>query len=242
MTHRSVLPLLIPLLLSSTVVTSPPTSGSGAGSQIDDLPLVKRTIAARQEYQAALEALREHYLRTNDLERARWVEDELISYHRISKRPYRLDLDVPPPNLQPLHNIPEANELYRRAMAYKGKGWLTEADDNMRRAEILFQQVLSQYPQSDKIAEVAYQLGEIYESRAFKQYRRAAAYYERHFQWNPRSNSDARLRAARLYDKVLLDRAKASQLYREVITHDTDQRRVDEARRRLLELAAGPPQ
>lgn len=238
MAHRSLFSLLVPLLLTPSVFTAPP-SGSPSPSGPDDVTLVKRAMAARQEYQASLEALREHYLRTNDLERARWVEDELLSYHRISKRPYRLDLDVPPPNLQPLHNIPEANEIYRRAMAYKGKGWLAEHDDNMRRAEILFQQLLAQYPQSDKIAEVAYQLGEIYESRAFKQYRRSAAYFERHFQWNPRSNNDARLRAARIYDKVLLDRGRATQLYREVMTHDADQKRVDEARKRLVELAGG---
>ncbi|HMP01902.1 MAG TPA: hypothetical protein PKD86_10720 [Gemmatales bacterium] len=240
MLNRRLAPLLLLLPLMAPGATATPPQG-GAARSPDDLTAVRRTLAARIEYQASLEALREFYLRTNDLERARWVEDELLGFHRISKPAYRLDLDVPPPNLQPQHSIPEANELYRRAMSYKGKGWLSAADDNMRRAEILFQQLLAQYPQSDKIADVAYQLGEIYESRAFKQFRRAAAYYERHFQWNPRTNTDARLRAARLYDKVLHDRGRAAQLYREVMAHDGDQRRVDEARKRLQEISVGPP-
>lgn len=206
----------------------------------DDVPLVKRVIAARLEYQSSLEQLRAHYLQQGDMERTHWVEEELLSYHRISKRAYRLELDVPPPTLQPMYSIPEANEQFRRAMSYKGKGWLSAHDDNLRRAEILFQQILGVYPQCDKIAETAYQLGEIYESRAFRHYRRAAVYYERSFQWNPSSATDARLRAARLYDKLLQDRSKAVQLYREVTRHDTDQKRVDEATKRLREMSAAP--
>jgi tetratricopeptide (TPR) repeat protein len=207
----------------------------------NDLPLVERVLAARKEYQLSLEALREHYVKTGDVERTRWVEEELLSYHRSPKRAYRLDLDVPPPTLQPAYNIPEANELFRRAMSYKGRGWWSEKDDNIRRAEILFQQLLGTYPQSDKIDDAAYQLGEIYESRVFKQYRRAAQYYERCFQWNPNTESDARLRAARLYDRTLNERGRAIQLYREITVREIDEKRIEEAKRRLTELSAGPP-
>jgi tetratricopeptide (TPR) repeat protein len=208
----------------------------------DDLALVERVIEARKRYKEALEQLREQYIKMGDVERQRWVEEELISFHRISKRAYRLDLDVPAPTLQPQYNDPGANELFRRAMAYKGKGfWGQEHDDNLRRAEILFQQLLSTYPQSDKIDDAAFQLGEIYESRVFKQYRRAAMYYQRCFEWNPNTDSEARLRCARLYDKVLQDRGRAIQLYRDVMNHDADQKRVDEAKKRLSELSASPP-
>jgi hypothetical protein len=213
----------------------------GSAAPADDIALVKRVLAARLEYQTSLEQLREHYHRHGDLERMRWVEEELLSYHRIGKRAYRLELDVPPPNLQPAQNITEANELFRRAIAYKGKGWMGEHDDNLRRAEVLLQQLLSLYPTCDKIADAAYHLGDIYESRPFKQYRRSAAYYERCFQWNPTTSTDARLRAARLYDKMLQDRGRALQLYRDVVNHDADQKRVDEARKRLNELSASPP-
>jgi TolA-binding protein len=207
----------------------------------NDLQLVERVLASRKEYQKSLETLREHYLKAGDVERQRWVEDELLSFHRISKRAYRLDLDVPPPTLQPAYTIPEANELFKRAMSYKGKGWFTEAEDNLRRAELLFQQLLSNYPQSDKIDDSAYQLGEIYESRTFKQYRRSAMYYERCFQWNPNTETEARLRAARLYDKTLQERARAMQLYRDVLAHDTDQKRLDEAKKRLTDLSSATP-
>jgi tetratricopeptide (TPR) repeat protein len=238
--HRAWLALLFGFCLLPLHAEEKDSNPNKAPPPPDDVPLVKRVMAARLEYQTAMEQLRAHYLQHGDMERVRWVEEELLSFHRISKRAYRLELDVPPPTLQPMYNIPEANEQFRRAMSYKGKGWFSGHDDNLRRAEILFQQILSVYPQCDKIAEVAYQLGEIYESRVFKQYRRAAVYYERSYQWNPNAVTDARLRAARLYDKVLQDRGRAVQLYREVTLRDTDQKRVDEATKRLREMSAAP--
>src|SRR5439155_14316454 len=135
------------------------------------------------------------------------------------KQSYRLDLDVPPPTLVAKQNIPEANQIYMTAMAYKDKGWGNDYIDNQRRAEILLQQLLTNYPESDKIGDAAYQLGDIYESKAYKQYRRAAHYYERSFQWNPTTQLDARMKAARLYDRQLVDRKRASELYQEVIQH-----------------------
>src|SRR6185436_17987379 len=100
-------------------------------------------------------------------------------------------------------------------MQYKDKGFSTDYIDNQRRAEILFQEVLTKYPQSDKISDAAYMLGDIYESKAYKHYGRAAQYYERCFQWNPRTQYDARIRAARIYDKQLHERPRAIELYRE---------------------------
>jgi TolA-binding protein len=222
---------------------SPPAAAKGTGSAAStntaDIELVERLNAARRDYQVTLEQLRAHYISIGDVERARWAEDELKQFHRVPKQAYRLELDVPPPTLRPSYNIPEANELYRRAMTYKDKGWNTDYIDNQRRAELLLQQILSSYPQSDKIGDTAYQLGDIYESKAYKQYRRAAHYFERSFQWNPNSQLDARMRAARIYDKNLMDRNRAAELYREVTTHETDAKRVQEATKRLTELSGG---
>jgi TolA-binding protein len=203
------------------------------------MELVERLLAARRDYQTSLEQLRLYYLRVGDLERARWAEEELKQWHRIAKQPFRLELDVPPPTLQASQNIPEANELYRRAMSYKDKGWGTEYVDNQHRAELLLQQLLTSYPQSDKIGDAAYQLGDIYESRVFRQYRRAAEYFERSYQWNPSTQLDARLRAARIYDRQLKERDQAMKLYREVLSHETDAKRIQEAQRRLSELSGG---
>jgi hypothetical protein len=249
--RRSLLTLGLALVLPSLLpAQTTPTSSSGPAAsptvkvrpsppppvKPSDVEGVERLLAARREYQTALEALRQHYISVGDIEKARWAEEELMGFHRNGKQAYRLDLDVPPPNLQALHNYPEANELFRRAMQFKDHGWGTDYVDNQRRAELLFQQLLSNYPQSDKISDAAYQLGDVYESRAFKQDGRAAAYFERCFQWNPKTNLDARMRAARLYERSLNERARAIQIYQEIVQHETDQKRVEEAQARLSAL------
>jgi TolA-binding protein len=216
-----------------------PAGARPAAGANSDIEMVERLLAARRDYQLTLEQLRAHYVSVGDTERAHWAEEELRQFHRILKQAYRLELDVPPPTLQAGYNIPEANELYIRAIGYKDKGWGNDYTDNQRRAEILFQQLLTSYPQSDKIGDTAYQLGDLYEGKAYKQYRRAAAYYERCFQWNPHTQSDARLRAARLYDKQLQERGRALEIYREITTHETDPKRLQEAQKRLTELGGG---
>jgi hypothetical protein len=216
---------------------APPTPGrTPAPGAASDIEMVERLLAARREYQLSLEQLRTHYSLVGDVERTRWAEEELRQFHRIAKQAYRLELDVPPPTLQAAYNIPEANELYRRAVLYKDHGWGTDYVDNQRRAELLLQQLLTSYPQSDKIGDAAYQLGDIYESKAYKQYRRAAQYYERCFQWNPNTQLEARIRAARLYDKQLAERGRAIELYREVTAHETDPKRLQEAQKKLTDL------
>jgi TolA-binding protein len=225
------------LLAQHPAPTPPPPAGKPP-AQADDLPLVERLMAARRDYQSALEQLRAYYARAGDVERARWAEEELIQYHRIGKQAFKLELDVPVPTLQAAYNIPEANELYMRALQYKDRGWGTDYIDNQRRAELLLQQLLTNYPQSTKIDDAAYQLGDIYESKAYKQYRRAASYYERCFQWNPNTQYDARIRAARIYDRYLAERTKATQLYQEILTHETNPRQQQEAKKRLADLGA----
>jgi TolA-binding protein len=156
------------------------------------------------------------------------------------KYSYRLDVkDVPPPTLQPKQNVTEANNLFRRAIEFKNKGTGDEYIDNQRRAEILLQAILERFPESDKIADAAYHLADIYENyRPRPQYERSAAYYERSFQWNKASATDARLRAAKIYDRQLKMMDKAKEMYKAVMNHDTNPGRVEEAEKRLIELTS----
>ncbi len=200
--------------------------------------MVEKLLVSRKEYQRNLETLRIYLIQNNQTEKAKWAEDELIQYHRIAKQPFIFDLDVPPPSLgaQATQNSAEANEIYRRALTYKDRGWGTDYVDNQRRAEILLQQVLTAHPTSNRISDTAYQLGELYESKAYKQHHRAALYYDRSVQWNPQQ-AEARMRAAKLYEQYNIDRPRATDLFKEVTTHDTDQRRVEEAKHHLEMLA-----
>jgi hypothetical protein len=244
MTHRRSLArlalcagLALGVWAAASAQTTPPAKGkkppAGKGG---DFEQVERLLAARREYQLVLEGLRAQYIAGGDIERARWAEEELIQFHRIPKHAFRLELDLPPPTLQGNYNIPEANELYRRAMTFKDKGWGCDYNDNQIRAELLFQQLLTNYPQSDKISDAAYQLGDIYEGKVYRHYDRAAGYFERCFQWNPKTQFDARLRAARLYDRYLNERNRAIEIYKEITNRETDAKRVEEAQKRLTEL------
>lgn len=230
--------------LVTTQLTGQPAKNStddepkaGEGNEVE---YVENLITARKSYLDTLNQLRKHYISTNDIEKTRWVEEEIRSFHRMMKYSYRLDVrDVPPPTLVPKKNIPEANNLFRQAMDYKGKGTGWEYLDNQRRAEILLQAILERYNESDKIADVAYHLGEIYEKYTpYPQLLRAAAYYERSFEWNPASTTDARYRAAIIYDTQLKMTEQAKKMYKEVLNHDTNPQRVTAAEKRLYELSS----
>lgn len=223
--------LLVAVPLPVPAQNPPPLAGGS------DIELVERVIGARKAYQAALQELHRFYVRSGDRERAEWAEEELRAFSRVPQAAYRLDLDVPSPMLKPLYNQPEANELYRKAMTYKDRGLGSEYADNQRRAEILLQQVLTEYPQCNKISDAAYQLGELYQSRTFRQYRRAAVYFERCFQWNPNTQFDARLQAAKLYDRQLNDKTRAMELYKLVLEYEADNTRRLEAERRIKDLS-----
>jgi hypothetical protein len=229
------------LLFAASVLAQDGKEGEKEGAAVPgknkDMPICERLLAARKEYQLTLEALRKHYIAVGDLTRARWAEDELLQFHRMLKPAFRLELDVPPPTLKGTQNIPEANKIFRQAMSFKDKGWSSEYTDNQRRAELLFQKLLTEHPQSNKISDAAYQLGDIYESRAFRQYHRAAMYFERCYEWNDKTQHDARIRAARLYERQLNDRGKAAAIYQLILSHETDERRIEEARRRQQELS-----
>lgn len=210
-----------------------PAPGKGG-----DLELVQKLLTIRRDYQKTLEQLRIHYYQANDMERMRWAEEELKQYHRIPKHAFILDLDVPPPNLKGDTNVTEANKLFTWAMQYKDRGVGVEYIDNQRRSELLFQEILTKYPHSDKIADVAFMLGDVYESKAYRMYYRAVEYYHRCYQWNPKTTHEARIRAARIYDKQLHNRNRALELYREVTTHETDPKRLQEANKRIAELSS----
>jgi len=220
-------------VLATTPRAQTPATPKGGS----DLELVQKTLAARKEYQKALEQLYVHYHQANDKERERWAKDELVHFHRIAKHAFILDLDVPPPNLVGNQNVPEANKLFTWAMQFKDKGIGTDYIDNQRRAELLFQEILTKYPHSDKISDVAFMLGDIYESKANRMYYRAVEYYHRCYQWNSKTTHEARIRAARIYDRQLQNRNKAVEVYREVTTHETDPRRIQEAQKRIAELS-----
>ena len=112
----------LPFLLSTVVLAQQPGTASRSTNQEGDWTLVRNLLDCRSKYQQTLEQLRLYYLSKGDVEKARWAEEELRQYHRISKQAFNLALDVPSEALEAKQNIPEANQLYMQAMSYKDKG------------------------------------------------------------------------------------------------------------------------
>lgn len=214
----------------------PRDRGASAQPTSTDLSLVQQVIAARRDYQVGLEQLLAYYGSVGDSERGRMAEEELKQFHRVTKGAYIIDLDIAGPGLRPDQNVPAANDLFKKAMSYKNKGMGSEYTDNQLRAELLLQQLLQQYPTSNRCSDAAYHLAEIFEDRKPAQHRRAAVYFERCAQWNPATTLDARLRAAMIYDRFLNERNKAIQWYEAVLSSDPDQRRRQDAQKRLADL------
>lgn len=198
--------------------------------------LVKAVHTSRDEYQASLERLRGFYVREKNVEMQYWVEQELSQYHMMVKDPYILDYDLPSKDLKPNQNVAEANKILSDARAHLERPSLTETAKNYHRAELLLRRLINDYRQSDKVDDACYYLGEIYSSKYFEQYRRAVAFYERVFWYDPATNYPARLKAAIVYEKNLEDKEKAKKLFQDVLQRHSDPTQTREARRHLDKL------
>ncbi|HVJ82522.1 MAG TPA: hypothetical protein VNC50_15745 [Planctomycetia bacterium] len=198
--------------------------------------LVVEVHRARKNYQESLERLRGYYVRSKNDEQRYWAEREMTQYHMMVKDPYILDLDLPDANLRPDKNIPQANNILRDAIEHLNKPTLMETDKNQHRAEVLLRRLINDYPQSDKVDEACYYLGEIYSSKYFEQYRRAVAFYERCLQYEPDTRMPARLKAAIVYEKNLADWGRAKELYQEIMQKQIEPGQTKEAGRRLEKL------
>jgi hypothetical protein len=212
----------------------PAHTGEETAGQITDQEreLVKGVYEARRNYQASLERLRSYYVQISHEENRYWVEKELTDFHLALKAPYILDMDLPSPSLKPSKNNPQANKMFREALEWLNRAGI-DKEENTKRAEILLQRILRDFPDCDKIDEACYYLGEIYSSRYFQMYRRSVAYYERVTLYAPDTNLDARLRAAYIYERHLGNSQKAVSLYQEILAREVDPNQTREARRRL---------
>ncbi len=194
--------------------------------------LVRNVYDTRKKYQESLERLRSYYSQISHEENTVWVEKELTGYHLNLKSPYILDMDLPATTLKPGKNDTKANRMFREALDWLNRPGL-DREENTKRAEILLQRILQEHKESDKIDEACYYLGEIYSSRYFQMYRRAVAYYERVFLYEPDTNLDARLRAANIYERNLGNSQQAISLYQQILSREIDPDQTREARRRL---------
>ena len=201
----------------------PPKGESLAG--VDEHLLVEYVLGARTAYLNGMRALLTYYRgATGDTYKAQRVSNVLERFDPVRTYKYFLDAEMPPANLRPVQVIPEANAMFEQALGLhrQGKGLipgLGTSYSKQRQALLLFVNLVNKYPQSTKIPEAAFYIGEIYKEY-FQENIRAVAWYLRAVQWDPNITKPARFQAAVISDYRLYNKAQAVELYRQVIQHE----------------------
>lgn len=204
-----------------------PTRGvSGQTANFADM--VEDMMATRQEFIAQVKSLQSAYLAAGDSVKANWCRrlswqlDEVLNYPFLSAAPAEHRVDV-----SPVESISEADRLYDEALGiYKQvalvplAGALEANKEKARNALVMFKRILKEYPRSDKVDDAAFYCGEIY-----KEYLREEDPDDelsvRYYQWAAALDADtphpARFQCAVVYDFRRHDRAKAIEMYHQVM-------------------------
>ncbi len=188
------------------------------GSASTEVALVENLAASRADYKSNLEILKSYYKQTGNDTKLQWAKKELAAVNTAPKYRYILEAEVAGPNLKAQKAIEQADALYNKAMAdyRKAKALVIIVDDRqMVKALNKFNQLISEFPQSDKIDDAAFWAGKIYEH--FKDYTIAVLYYKRTYQWDEDTAYPAYFRSAYITDKYLRQRAAALELYKIVL-------------------------
>ncbi len=212
----------------------PPEGEPLAGA--DERMLVEQAVSARREYLQALDALAEHYEGTGEEFKLMLANNIRERFDPIRTYMYFLDAEIPPADLTPAELIPAAEQLFEEAyeLHRAGKGLPLMADyDRQRQALLKFLRMVREYPSSERIAEAAFYIAEIYKEY-FNENVRAAHWYQRAWQWDPGIDKPAYLQAAILWDHRLHNKSRAVELYRQAIRAGRGDVRY--ARNRLAEL------
>jgi len=203
-------------------VPAPPAPKGESVAGAREVVLVERVIAARGDWQAALERLAELYARDGRNFRLALIRNVQQRFDPVRAYSYFLDAEVPPATLRPAEVVPQADAMFEKALTLHKQGkplpGITDYD-KQRRALMLFRRLVSEYPNSTKIAAAAFYIAEIYKEY-FNEDLLAVHWYERVWQWDPHIRLPARFQAAVVYDLRLGQHAKAVQLYQEVIKHE----------------------
>lgn len=205
------------------MVPQSPTQKYGPAAVVNvadksEADLVEQMAVSRQAYRQGLQLLVTFYTRTGNNMKLQWAQTELNALDTMPKYNYIVGAIVAGPNLKPTASIPQADDLYYEAEAFEKKAGPLPAfkdENSLRLALQRCNDLIKQYPTSDKIDDAAYMAGTIYEY--FQDYSIALLYFQRAFQWDPDTIYPARFRAARILDKDLHRNAEALKLYQEAV-------------------------
>jgi tetratricopeptide (TPR) repeat protein len=190
------------------------------GAQVNDTSastealLVEQVAQSRENYREGLQKLADFYRKNGNSMKLNWAQAEIKGLDSAPQYRFIIQAEAAGPDLRAVASIPGADVLYRdgQALYNEGRSIIGIADDaKLRMALDRFNRIIAEFPTSDKIGAAAYISGEIYEH--FKDYSIAALYYKRAFQWDPNIQYPATFKAAYMYDKYLMNRSEALDLY-----------------------------
>ena len=203
----------------------------------NEVALVEEVARTRKAYDRALTTLKDYYLARANATKLNWVNSELAAFEQVPKIQYLGVAELASPTLRPTRRIEAADQLYAEGIQYKDyPAFPPGKKDYLKTALQKFQTIIEKYPDSDKIDDAAFRMGEIYSGWYFQDYTRAVQCYERCWQWNPRTDHPALFNAAKIYDEKLKNRAKAVELYNRVLTESANENLKNQAMSRLKAL------
>ena len=231
-----------------TAATVPAGSGSSAIGwdfalvEAEEVDLVEAVLDHRALYHRGLHQLRDYYERRGCAVKQSWADFELKGLKLVKPFRYLLDAEIPADSLRPAKQIAEADALYLEALDLMKRGGhgipALYNQDLMVQAAAKLRQLVEEHPDSDKIDDAAFYMGEVHKEYFADQEPIAVKWYERAWNWDPTTPHPARFQAAVVYDYRLHDRARALELYHSVLTHETsDEKNVRFATRRIRELS-----
>jgi len=210
----------------------------------NEVDYVENVAATRDAYRQALVALLGHYSESGNATKLQWAQTELETFDQMVRYQYLQPAEWVPEDLTASESITAADALYHQAMSlFRESGGMIIVSNKakLQQALGLFNQLITDYPTSDKIDDAAYKAGRIYEY--LKNYELAAVYYQRAFQWNEAIGYPARYRAASVMDYKLRMRKEALELYKLAVEKETRySENVKLAKERIEELSKPNPE
>ena len=180
--------------------------------------IVEALVGYRRAYRKSLKIVITVFEGAKDVKRWTWARRELKELISVNKYLYLRDADTPGVELRPTKKIAAAEKLYNEAMKMKKKstryGVIHRYETQL--AMEGFRKLIRNYPNSDRIDDAAYQIGELCQNN-LKDYRRAIRWHECVVAWDADSPLRANLRIAQLYDKHVVNRLTALDYYRRAL-------------------------
>ncbi len=207
-----------------------------------EVDLVEEMATHRAMYHRTLRLLRDYYKEKGYVQKGKWAEFELADLNKVKPFKYIMAAEIPAESLRPSDSVAQADVLYDKGLELMKQGGhgvpVFFRESTMKDALKAFIELVQTYPNSDKIDDAAFYIGEIYKEYFNDQETIAVEWYQRALQWNPKTPHPVRFQLAVVYDFRLHDRARALEYYHQVLgaEGDLDRSNVVFSTRRIQEL------